>query len=88
MTSFITDALIAKYDFGGGDLDVSDAAKVREQVQIVLKYQTPDFWKSEWTIKINDSLAVREKIIESLTKVYRNMRTDRPWNEDLDLVTL
>jgi DGQHR domain-containing protein len=87
MTSFVTDALIAKYDFGG-DFDISDPVKVREQVQAILQYQTPDLWKSEWTIKINDSLAVREKIIESLTKIYRNLRTGQSWNEELDLVTL
>lgn len=87
MTSFVTDALIAKYDFAG-DLDVSDPVKVREQVQLILQYQTPDFWKSEWTMKISDALAVREKIIESLTKIYRNMRTDESWKEGVDLVTL
>ena len=87
MTTFITDALIAKYDFAG-DLDVSDPDKVREQVQLILQYQTPDFWKSEWTMKISDAVSVREKIVESLTKIYRNMRADKPWNEDVDLVTL
>jgi len=85
MTSFITDALIAKYDFAG-DLDVSDPARVREQVQIMLGFQTPEFWKSEWTMKISDALPVREKIIESLTKIYRNMRSDKPWNEEVDLI--
>jgi DGQHR domain-containing protein len=85
MTSFVTDALIAKYDYAG-DLDVSDPAKVREQVQLILQYQTPEFWKSEWAMKISDALAVRAKIIDSLTKIYRNRRADVPWNEDVDLV--
>jgi DGQHR domain-containing protein len=87
MTSFVTDALIAKYDYAG-DLDVSDPAKVREQVQLILQYQTPEFWKTEWTLKISDALAVRTKIIDSLTKIYRNLRANVPWHEDLDLVAL
>lgn len=84
MTSFVTDALIAKYDYD--DLDVSDPAKVREQVRLILQYQTPEFWKPEWTIKLSDALAVRAKIIDSLTRVYRNLRANAPWNEDVDLV--
>lgn len=87
MTSFVTDALIAKYDFAS-DFDVTDPVKVREQVQLILKHQTPEFWKSEWTMKVSDSPAVREKIIEALTKIYRNMRAGQPWQEDIDLVTL
>jgi DGQHR domain-containing protein len=87
MTSFVTDALIAKYDYAG-DLDVSDPAKVREQVQLILQYQTPEFWKSEWTMKISDALSVRGKILDSLTKIYRNLRANASWHEDVDLVTL
>jgi hypothetical protein len=87
MTSFVTDALIAKYDYAG-DLDVSDPVKVREQVHLILEYQTPEFWKAEWTMKISDALVVRAKIIDSLTKIYRNLRAGAPWHEDVDLVTL
>lgn len=87
MTSFVADALIAKYDYAG-DLDVSDPEKVREQVKLILDYQTPELWKSEWTMKISDALAVRGKIIDSLTKIYRNMRANVAWHEDVDLVSL
>ena len=87
MTSFVTDALIAKYDYAG-DLDVSDPAQVREQVRLILQYQTPEFWKSEWTMKISDALVVRGKIVDALTRIYRNLRSNAPWHEDVDLVTL
>jgi DGQHR domain-containing protein len=87
MTSFITDALIAKYDYAG-DLDVSDPEQVREQVRLILESQTPQFWHSEWTVKISDALVVRVKIIDSLTKIHRNIRSGAPWHEDVDLVSL
>jgi len=87
MTSFVTNALIAKYDYAG-NLDVSDPEEVRKQVRSILEFQTPDFWKCEWTMKISDALAVREKIVDSLTKIHRNMRVDVAWHEDVDLVTL
>lgn len=87
MTSFVTDALIAKYDYAG-DLDVSDPVKVREQVNLILDFQTPEFWKCEWTMKISDALVVRGKIIDSLTRIHRNIRAGSPWHEDVDLVTL
>jgi len=87
MTSFMTDALIAKYDYAG-DLDVSDPEQVRDHAHQILRYQTPEFWTREWTIKISDALAVRTKIIDALTKIHRNMRANAPWYEDVDLVTL
>lgn len=87
MTSFVADALIAKYDFAG-DLDVSDPVRVRQEVQNILQFQTPEFWAREWTIKISDAAAVRDKIIDSLTRVYRNMRSDKSWHEDVDLIIL
>jgi DGQHR domain-containing protein len=86
MTTFVTDALIAKYDYAG-DLDVSDAVQVRNQVRVILQYQTPEFWRSEWSIKISDALAVRAKIIDALTRVHRNLRAGAPWNDEVDLVT-
>ena len=86
MTTFVTDALIARYDYAG-DLDVSDPAQVREQVRQILRYQTPDFWMREWTMKISDVLAVRGRIIDALTRVHRNMRANASWHEDVDLVT-
>jgi hypothetical protein len=87
MTSFVTNALIAKYDYAG-NLDVSNPEEVRNEVRSILKFQTPAFWKCEWTTKISDALAVREKILESLTKIHRNMRADVTWHEDVDLVSL
>lgn len=87
MTTYVADALIARYDFAG-DLDVSDREKVEEQTRLILQNQTPEFWTSEWNLKISDTAIVREKIVESLTRVYRNMRSDKPWHEDLELVAL
>jgi DGQHR domain-containing protein len=87
MTSFVTDALIAKYDYAE-NLDVSDPTEVRKQVRLILQYQTPDFWTSEWTMKISDALVVRGKIVDALTKVHRNLRASAPWHEDVDLVAL
>jgi DGQHR domain-containing protein len=84
MTTYITDAVISKYDFG--DLDISDPDQVRAVVQEILEYQTPDFWKSEWTLKISDAIAVREQIIEALTRIYRNLKSGKEWKADLDFV--
>jgi DGQHR domain-containing protein len=86
MTTFVADALIAKYDFAG-DLDVSDPEKVREQVRLILQNQTPEFWRKDWSMKISDAVAVRERIVEALTKIYRNMRAGQAWDDEVDLVT-
>ncbi len=86
MTTFMTDAVIAKYDWG--DLDISDVTAVANVLDRVLMHQAKDFWTCEWTVSISDAKAVRNKIIEALTKISRNMRAEQPWNEDVDLVVL
>lgn len=84
MTMFMTKALIAKYDWG--ELDVSDPAEVQEVVGKILDSLTKDFWVSNWTIKANDSAAVRKKIVQSLEEVTRNIRQERQWDDEIDLI--
>ena len=54
----------------------------------MLRSQSPEFWKCEWTIKISDAKVVRDKLVECLTRISRNMRADVPWHEDVDIVVL
>ena len=42
MTSFVTNALIAKYDYAG-NLDVSDPEEVRKEVRSIMKFPNSDF---------------------------------------------
>lgn len=86
MTMYMTDALIAKYDWD--ELDVTDPSKVRMTVERLLAAQTDAFWACEWNIRVSDAKVVRDKIVESLTKISRNIRADKSWHEDVDIVTL
>lgn len=86
VTTFMTDALVARYDWD--QLDVSDPDKVRMDAERIVQLQHKEFWTSEWTIRISDAKAVRDKIIESLVKVSRNMRADQPWHQDIDMIVL
>ncbi len=79
-------AQLAKYDWD--QLDVADPEKVREASVELLNTQSPELWKCEWTMHISDAKAVRDKIAESLTKISRSIRADKPWHEEIDLVAL
>jgi DGQHR domain-containing protein len=85
-TMFVTEALISKYDWD--ELDVTNAEEVAETTNRILANLTPEFWTCEWNIKISDAKAVRDKIIESLTQISRNIRSDATWNEDVEIVVL
>ena len=86
MTSFITEALVSRYDWG--QLDVTDPESLHERVDDLLRFQTPKFWRCEWNVQINDSRAVRDLIVKALTKVARNLRGEQPWHNDVGFVSL
>ena len=84
MTSFISDALIHRYDYDG--IDLTDSVVVGEETDVVLANQRREFWASDWRITLKDSASVRDKIVDSLVKVGRNERANVAWDQDLDLI--
>lgn len=86
MTSYACELLVARYDWG--ELDIADPEAVRSTVGTLLDAQTAEFWEKEWNIRINDSQLVRDTIIDSLTRIARNIRAEQPWHEGVDIVTL
>jgi DGQHR domain-containing protein len=86
MTSYACELLVSRYDWG--ELDIADPEAVRSTVGTLLDSQTPDFWEKDWSIRINDSQLVRDTIIDSLTRIARNIRAEQPWHEGVDIVSL
>lgn len=86
LTSYLTDILIAKYDWEYWD--VTDSNLIQENVKIAIRLQDKDFWGADWNIRINDSINVRNTIVESLIQIARNIRNDIPWSEDIDVVVV
>lgn len=84
MTSYITELLVARYDYG--DLDLANPDVVRENARRLLEMQVKEFWQSEWTIRINDSKSVQDKLVETLTLIARNIRAGLSWHEGIDMV--
>ena len=85
VTQFLTDALIHRYDYDG--LDVTNSDLVAQETDTILASQAEDFWVVEWKIALKDSKAVRDRIIESLMRIGRNMRANLPWENDVDIVS-
>ena len=82
MTAHMTDGLIARYDLE--QLDVMDPKAVEKEAEKMLQFLTLEFWTSEWKIKISDSKAVRDALVQALKDISRNMRAGRAWHEGLD----
>jgi hypothetical protein len=54
----------------------------------MLKFQAPEFWKCEWKIRVSDSRAVRDTLVETLKLISRNMRAGRSWHDGIEDVIL
>lgn len=85
MTSYMAEALISRFDFSD-DLDITDSEQLEKLVQQFLLTQTPEFWKREWKPSSYDTRGGRELVIQSLTRISRNMKSERPWAEDVDII--
>ncbi|MGQ4808050.1 hypothetical protein NKDENANG_01417 [Candidatus Entotheonellaceae bacterium PAL068K] len=86
MTIHMTEALVSRYDWG--ELDIADRDIVCEHVKQLLRSQTPEFWHSNWSIRLSDTKAVRDLVVRSLTLISRNMRAGQSWYEDVECVSL
>ena len=85
-TMLVAEALISKYDWD--ELDVTDSAAISRTTGRILETLSKEFWTCDWNIRVSDAKVVRDKIIESLTRMSRNIRADVPWHEDVEIVSL
>lgn len=86
MTEYVTDALIASYDWGR--LDISDPEDISNNVKQLLVYQNPDFWTRPWTTASLDTKAGRDLVVAALVQIARNMRSGDVWYDGISLVDL
>lgn len=85
MTRYIVDAI----DLMAGlleDIDLSNEEDVILSTKRILKMQTPDFWKSDWTVAVSDSKVVRDTIFEALRRVQQNIKQGANWFDDVPLI--
>ncbi|MBD1932016.1 MULTISPECIES: DGQHR domain-containing protein [Cyanophyceae] len=83
LNEFITDRL--KFAWELSLVDIFNSEQLETQVLHIVKLLPQEFWKAEWTIKLQDSANVRKQIKEDLSTLADNCRLRRPWNEDLNL---
>ena len=83
-TTFMTNALISRFDWG--ELDISDPDDVRVTCQKLVSNIPEDFWTHPWKIKISDSASTRDLIVQSLEECSRNVRAGRDWFEGVTLL--
>jgi len=84
MTQYMTNALIASYDWS--QWDISDPVEVTKQVEVLLRYQARLFWEVPWPPSSYDTRSGRALIVESLVQIARNLRAGGVWYEDVKLV--
>jgi len=84
LTQYMTDALVASYDWG--QLDISDPQQIEKQVKKLLSYQAKMFWEVSWEPSSYDTKSGRALIVESLVQISRNLRADDLWYADVKIV--
>lgn len=85
MTTYMTEALVSRFDFGD-DLNITDSEQLEPLVEQFLQSLTPEFWRREWKPSSYDTRGGRDQIIQSLTRISRNLKSDRPWADDVEIL--
>ena len=86
MTEYITDALVASFDWGR--LDIGDPDQVNAMVAELLNHQDKRFWTIPWVAGSYDTKAGRSTIVASLVQISRNKRVDDSWYADINMLDL
>ncbi len=85
LNEFITDRL--KSAWVDDVLDALDPDSFEKQTSNYLKQLDEDFWKSEWTVKIQDNANVRNRIKDDLWSMTTNSKRQVVWHKGLRLPT-
>ncbi|MHC5756277.1 hypothetical protein [Nostoc sp.] len=83
LNEFIADRL--KYAWELSLVDIFDANELEQHVLKIVKLLPQEFWKAEWSIRLQDSANVRKQIKDDLSTLTDNCRLRRNWNQDLQL---
>jgi len=84
LTRYITDALVASYDWG--QLDISDPEQIKKHVKKLLSNQEKRFWEVAWKPSSYDTTAGRALVVDSLVQISRNLRADDLWYADVKII--
>jgi DGQHR domain-containing protein len=86
MTEYITDALVASFDWGR--LDIGDPEQVQGMVGELLDHQDKQFWTIPWVAGSYDTKAGRSTLVAALVQIARNKRADESWYADITMLDL
>ena len=86
LNEYIVDNLFTSWTMGL--VDIFDSQSVEKQVSNMMKLLPIEFWESQWSVKLQDSVNVRELIKEDLSMLASNYRMKKNWRENLELPIL
>lgn len=83
LNEFLVKRLKWAWEFG--IIDIFEGNKVEDTVLDILKRTSSEFWKKEWSIRVQDNANVRSMIADDLERMINNNRLGREWDENLEL---
>ncbi len=84
-TTFVIEDLIHVADRGIIDLSNPDEVR-RELEKNIFQYLNPEFWERDWISKSLDTSSGRQRVVNEITVMRRNLLRGANWDADLSLV--
>ena len=73
MTKFVTEALDSLSTYSDDPIDFGNSEDLEIGIKKILRFQTSEFWKQEWTTPASDTKAFRDLIENSLKLIQQNI---------------
>jgi DGQHR domain-containing protein len=86
MTKFVTEALDSLSTYSDDPIDFGNSEDLEIGIKKILRFQTSEFWKQEWTTPASDTKAFRDLIENSLKLIQQNIRDKGVWSDGVSLV--
>lgn len=87
LNTYLGDRLSYAWQLGFLD-DIFDVDKVEDNVKAMLKLVPIDFWKAQWSIRVQDNANVRSVIAADLDTLTSNVKLKKLWYDGLVLPVL
>jgi DGQHR domain-containing protein len=89
LTRFVIDMITNWADNDELNIELTELDEIKKHTNKILRYMDPGFWTTPWAASAQggfDTNQGRQRVVDALTQMYRNVRREEDWSTDIDIL--
>jgi DGQHR domain-containing protein len=89
LTKFVIDMITSWADSDEIEIELTDLDEITKRTAKILMYMHQDFWVAPWSRNAPggfDTSQGRQRVVDALTQMYRNVRRGVDWSADIEII--